>query len=544
MVKKILIMDLKRFIRRLSLVQKFSISVFLLIMILMIAITFLILAHQRSILRSEMEKSHLVVVKNLSKEALEPLLIKDPLRLDEIVKRTHNVPGCLYAVINDINGRVVAHTDRKKLGSITPLDISNYTDLVTSSGKNTAGQINDNIKKITIPVKTGDEILGIITVGFSKRDVESAIEENLKPLKKNIFLISGIVMLLGIWGSFGLARVLTTPMKKLKSKMELVQQGNLNVEVPNEYLVNCWEILNCEKKDCPAYGEKRCWTISNTLCEDVMQKSPFEKMCNCKECTVYKLSCGDEIGELVEGFNQMINALKDGIRRLEETNKEKMRLERLSALGEMSMTVAHEIKNPLNAIKGAVCYLKENFRGEILNEFLSIIESETKRLNEIVTSFLRFSRPVPLNLRLSNINSIIEETVELIRQEATENNVEVITVLSIDIPLFRFDPEQLKQAILNLIVNALDATKEGDTIKISTDKFDTKVRITISDTGIGIDEELISDIFKPFFTTKTRGSGLGLACVDRIVKDHKGDVIVKSKKGIGTEITILLPIVN
>jgi signal transduction histidine kinase len=151
---------------------------------------------------------------------------------------------------------------------------------------------------------------------------------------------------------------------------------------------------------------------------------------------------------------------------------------------------------------------------------------------------------VPLNLRLSNINSIIEETVELIRQEATENNVEVITVLSIDIPLFRFDPEQLKQAILNLIVNALDATKEGDTIKISTDKFDTKVRITISDTGIGIDEELISDIFKPFFTTKTRGSGLGLACVDRIVKDHKGDVIVKSKKGIGTEITILLPIVN
>lgn len=535
-------MNLKSLFRRFSLVQKFSFSVIFLIVIIMVAINFLLVAHQKASLKAEMEKNHLIIVRNLAKEALEPLLIKDPLRLDEIVIRTINIPGCLYTAIYDSDKRTVAHTDRKRLGHTMPQDVHNYVNLVMQRGREFVRDIHDDVKEIMIPIKTGNDILGMITVGFSKKDMELVISKNLEGLKKNILLISGIVMFIGIWGSFGLAKILVIPMKRLKNKMELVQQGNLDAEVSNEYLVNCWELLNCEKKECPAYGKKRCWTISNTLCDRVLQKNSFEKICECKNCIVYKQSCGDEIGELIEGFNQMVYVLKDGIKRLEETNNEKMRLERLSALGEMSMTVAHEIKNPLNAIRGAVCYLKENFKGEVLNEFLSIIEDETKRLNDIVTSFLRFSRPLPLELQMSNINSLIKETVDLIRQEATENNVEVIMSLNEEIPPFLFDPKQLKQVILNLLVNALDATDEGGTIKISTDIHDSKVNLVISDTGKGIDEEIIQDIFKPFFTTKTRGSGLGLACVERIVNAHKGNIIVNSKKGLGTEFVIALSI--
>lgn len=537
-------MFLKGLFKRLSLVQKFSLSVISLILIIMVAINFLLMTHQKSTLKTEMEKNHLTIVKNLANEALEPLLIKDPLRLDEVVRRASNIPGCLYAVIYDLDKRVVAHTDRKRLGRNMPIDVYNYADLVMNRGKDFLREINNNIKEIIIPVKTGNDVLGMIAVGFSKKDMDIAIGENLKRLKKNVLLISGTAIFIGILGSLGLAKVLTTPMKRLKDKMELVQQGNLDVEVYNDHLVNCWEILHCGKRECPAYGKKRCWTISNTLCNDISQKNSFEKICECKKCIVYKQSCGDEIGELVEGFNQMVSVLKENIKKLEETNAEKMRFEKLSALGEMSMTVAHEIKNPLNAIRGAVCYLKENFRGEMLNEFLSIIEDETKRLNDIVTSFLRFSRPVPLELQISNINSLIKETVNLIRQEATENNIEVIMSLDEKIPSFFFDPQQLKQAILNLIVNALDATSEGGTIKISTNMYDTKVNLIISDTGIGIDEDIIQDIFKPFFTTKTRGSGLGLACVERIVKDHGGDINVSSKKGSGTKFTITLPIIK
>ncbi|HEX8947503.1 MAG TPA: ATP-binding protein, partial [Dissulfurispiraceae bacterium] len=100
----------------------------------------------------------------------------------------------------------------------------------------------------------------------------------------------------------------------------------------------------------------------------------------------------------------------------------------------------------------------------------------------------------------------------------------------------------LKQAFLNILVNSLDVTKAGDSIKVSTGTVDSRVLITIKDTGEGISKELLPEIFKPFFTTKTRGSGLGLACVERIVKDHKGDISVKSETGGGTEFTIALPL--
>lgn len=531
-------MNLKALCKRLSLVQKFSFSVIFLILIIMFATSFLILSNQRATLKAEIQKNHYIITQNLAKDAIEPLLLKDALRLDEIVRRLLNVPGCLYAAIYDLDKRIIAHTNRKMLGQkISSTDSSIGLIIDSPFTRN----ITEDIKEIAVPIKAGKDVLGVIIVGFSKRGIEQVIDNNLNELKKNIFLLSGIAMILGIGGSFFLAKLLITPMQKLKSKMELVQQGNLDVEIPNEYIVNCWETLLCDKKECPAYGKKKCWTIPNTLCYELVQGETFEKMCICKNCIVYKQSCGDEVGELIEGFNQMITALKDSLRKLEETNKEKMRLEKLSLLGEMSMTVAHEIKNPLNSIRGAVCYLKENFRGQVLNEFLTIIDDETKRLNEIVTSFLRFSKPVPLNLTFSNINTLIEETVNLIRQEATENNVEVIMSLDKDIPFFYFDYQQLKQAILNLIVNALDATKGGDTIKIITDIVDSKVRVIISDTGEGIDEKLIRDIFKPFFTTKTRGTGLGLACVERIIKDHKGEISIKSIKGSGTEFIITLP---
>lgn len=537
--------NIKGILRKLSLVQKFSVAVIFLIFIIMIVVNTLIITHQRSALRSEMNNNHLVVVRNLAKDAVEPLIFKDPLRLDEMVRITAQAPGCMYAGVVDYGKRIVAHTDRKLLGQALPRKIHNYTDLVINRGKEYIRDISDeDIKEIMLPVKAGYEVVGMAIVGFSKESIDGVIEDNLKGLKNHVLLISGLVMLIGIWGSFGLARLLTTPMKKLKDKMELVQTGNLDVEVPNDYLLNCWDVLECEAKECPAYGKKRCWTISGTMCYGGLQGDVFEKICECKNCIVYRESCGDEIGELIEVFNQMIKKLKDSIKELEETSREKTRLEKLSALGEMSMTVAHEIKNPLNAIRGAVSYLQDNFKGEVLKEFLSIIEEETRRLNEIVTSFLRFSRPSPLHLQVSDMNRIISETVELVRQEATGNNVEVIMSLDERIPSFKFDAQQLKQALLNIIVNSLDATKAGDTIKINTEIFDSHVHIMIRDTGMGMSGDIISDIFKPFFSTKTRGSGLGLACVERIVKDHKGDISVRSEVGKGTEFIITLPVWN
>ena len=534
---------MKAIFRGLSLAHKISAAVIFLIFIIMLVVNVLIVNRQKSLLKEELSKNHFVVAGTLAKDALEPLIIKDPLRLDEIVRLTAQTPGCVYAGIIDINNKVVAHTDRKWLGMVLHRDIEIYPKPTATEGDSIfAPSPNPDIKEIYIPINAGYEVIGIAVAGFSKESIDRVIENNLRQIKNYLLLISGIVMLIGIWGSFGLARLLTTPMKKLKDKMELVQTGNLDVEVQNDSIVNCWEVLDCSEKDCPAYGQKRCWTISSTRCDGKLQGDVFQKIQDCKNCPVYIESCGDEVGELIEVFNQMISKLRDNLKELEEINREKARLERLSALGEMSMTVAHEIKNPLNAIQGAVTYLQNNFKGEVLREFLYIIEQEVQRLNEIVTTFLKFSKPSPLQPTLEDINLVIRETVELIRQEATEKNIEVVTSLDERLPLFEFDKGQLKQAILNIIVNSLDATKAGDTVWITTGKNETKVIIKIKDNGIGMSSELISEIFKPFYTTKTRGSGLGLACVERIIKDHKGDINVKSESGKGAEFDIILPL--
>jgi len=256
-------LNIKGILRKLSLVQKFSVAVIFLIFIIGIIVNTLIITHQRSALRTEMDNNHLVVVRNLAKDAVEPLIFKDPLRLDEMVRITAHAPGCMYVSIIDYNERIVAHTSRKMLGQALPPDIRKYTDLVIKMGKEYIHDISDeDIKEMMIPVKAGHEVVGMVIVGFSKDSIDDVIEKNLKGLKNYVLLISGIVMLIGIWGAFGLARLLTTPMKKLKDKMELVQKGNLDVEVPNDYLLNCWDVLGCEAKECPAYGKKRCWTIS------------------------------------------------------------------------------------------------------------------------------------------------------------------------------------------------------------------------------------------------------------------------------------------
>lgn len=530
------------FFRKLSLVQKFSASAILLILVLMALVLGLIVTYQRQALRAEMERNHLLLMRSLSKDAVEPLIVMDPLRLDELVRIAAQAPECTYAAVVDRQMRFVGHTDRKLLGQRVPIEMQPAVSGMMQGGSEQSHEdAGRATKEILVPVKVGYETIGVSLAGFSLGEIEATIEQNLAGIKRHILLVSLGVMLLAIAGSYGLARFLATPLKKLKEKMELVQAGDLDVEIPNEHLLTCEDAFGCELRECPAYGQERCWTITGTLCRGREPRDLFEKMTLCRECVVYRYSCGDEIGELVEVFNQMIARLKGSISDLEETSREKARLEKLSALGEMSMTVAHEVKNPLNAIRGAAAYLKDNFRGDMLREFLTIIEDETKRLNDIVTSFLRFSRPTPLTAEISDLNAVVRETVELIRHEAAEHQIEVKVAFDDALAPFSFDPNQIKQALLNILVNALDATETGDTIEVTTSVSDSKAQVAVRDTGMGIGEEIVSEIFKPFFTTKTRGSGLGLACVERIVKDHGGDVAVLSEVSRGTAFLITLP---
>ncbi len=481
--------------KRLPIAQKFTFSVAFLILVIMITVNGLIITYQKNAIREEMDGSHLLVMRNSAKDIIEPLMFLDPLKLDEHLQVTSQTPGCVYAFITDRSGRVVAHTDRKMLGTVIDLFAA---DKPSSDLRESVADSRDlSTQEIRVPVAIGYERIGMVVAGFSKEQMEDLINESLSGLEHYIIIISGIMLLIGIGGAVLLARVLTTPMRNLKEKMELVRSGDLNAAplqpgiLPN-----------------PDHREK----------------------------------FGDEIEELIGTFNDMVVRLRESLGELEKSNREKARLERLSALGEMSMTVAHEIKNPLNAIRGAVSYLKGNFEGEVLNEFLSIIEQETKRLNEIVTEYLLFSKPTPLKLQTADLNQAVADIVSLVRQEATENNIEMVTSLDEALKPFSFDLQQVKQALLNILVNALDASQPGDTIRAATVSRGEHVDVIIEDTGKGIGEDILPDIFKPFYTTKTRGSGLGLACVERIVRDHHGEVSVVSDPGKGTRFIISLPL--
>ena len=278
-----------------------------------------------------------------------------------------------------------------------------------------------------------------------------------------------------------------------------------------------------------------------TACSEVHPGMSSDIRQRCRTCVVYRETCGDEIGELAETFNEMVRRLRDSLHELERTTQEKARLEKMSALGEMSMTVAHEIKNPLNAIRGAVVYLQNNFQGEVLREFLGIIEAETKRLNEIVTNYLVFSRPAPLRKEMADLNRAVSDVVSLMRQEAREEDKEILLQTDESLRPFRFDVHQIKQALLNLLVNAVDATEPGDSITIRTVARDGMADVIIKDTGAGIPGTVLPEIFRPFYTTKTRGSGLGLPCVERIVRDHGGDIRVTSEPDAGSEFLISIP---
>jgi len=524
--------------RSLSLALKFSIAVTLLIVVSMSAIATLIITYQKEALSQSAFESNLAMSRKLAHDAAEPLLMFDPLRLDELVRTVQEATSCWYAMIADKEGTIVAHTQRDRLGSTAmegdrlemisrPFDLKNLVEEHISD--------DEPVKEFSHPITIGREGLGIVTVAYSLNAMEAVTEDRLTRLKKYIYMITGLMLLAGITGAFVVSNYLTKPLKRLKDRMLDVQSGNLNVEVENPRLINCWQRLDCAREDCPSYGRQRCWAVAGTFCHGEVQGSFAQKIGDCRKCVVYQESCGDEINELVEVFNQMLKDLRYNLQELEKANSEKARMERLSALGEMAATVAHETRNPLNAIKLAASYLKNNFQGELLTEFLGIIEEEAARLNEISSNFLDFSKPPPLKLKRCGINAIVEATVDLIRQEATDRNIEIILLKDENLPLVPCDFSRIKQALLNLLINAMDASAAGDTISVSTEAGKGVVYLVVQDTGKGMSAEEIEKIFKPFFSTKTRGSGLGLAIVDRIIKEHGGDIEVDSVQGKGTK---------
>jgi PAS domain S-box-containing protein len=237
------------------------------------------------------------------------------------------------------------------------------------------------------------------------------------------------------------------------------------------------------------------------------------------------------------------------------------RMESLASLTTLAAGVAHEIKNPLGSLSihiqlvqkalGACRLLcadnsdskKTEPKAHLkdIDRYLSVIDEEIERLNQIVVDFLFAVKPMDLDLHLGNINTLLEELTEFVSYELNEANIECILELAESLPFVKFDANFMKQAFLNLIKNAINAMPQGGRLTIKTSFQDDTIRISVADTGIGIPDENLTKIFEPYFTTRATGTGLGLTMVFKIVREHHGEIIVNSTLGEGSVFTITLP---
>ncbi len=514
-----------RIFGRLRLRHKITLAVLLNMVLVLICFILIIDTYQKNELIRNLEQNNRQLAESAAQDAADNILIRDLVSLDALVNSVQKTSGARFVAVSDRSGRIIAHTEKKLLGQTGP--VPEEPRLLVHKEPRSWGIL----KTYTVPVRIRKDILGHVSLGLNKAKNEARIEGGLFTLRRRLIITALILLGPAFLTAYLLALFMTKRIRRLKDDMRRVQEGDLTVAYPREADIKCSEYLNCGKTECPAFERSRCWTFANRFLEGYK---------NCLECAVYQSAAGDEIGELQLTFTQMVHDLDRNLKKLEQANQEKNRMERLSHLGQMSAQVAHEIKNPLNAITGSAQYIKKNFQGAILNEFLAIIEQESERLNEIVTDFLNFSKPGRLEKSPSDLNALVKQTLRLVEKEAEEHKITLRFEPCAELRPFPLDPAKIKQALLNLLLNALEATEPEGSIQVKTELAGGTVRLLVRDSGQGIPPEQRDQLFKPFYTTKTRGSGLGLAVADQNVRAHKGRIELDSEPGQGSTFSMII----
>jgi len=251
----------------------------------------------------------------------------------------------------------------------------------------------------------------------------------------------------------------------------------------------------------------------------------------------------DEVGRLTDSFNKMSSSLIEKRKELEETYAELSRKERMAEIGNFSMMIAHELKNPSGIIKGSVDIIsKEGVKAQVSRTMMEYIQDEVKRLNRLVEDFLSFARPNPAHKSFVDINQVIHKMVNLIPlPEFKEKDITLSVKLAPEIPEVNVDEHQIYQALVNIFNNAIQAISKRGEITIKTEHDHRGILITIMDTGVGISDEEKEHVFEPFFTKKQRGTGLGLAVVKKIIDNHNGKITITNREGGGTVFSLWLP---
>jgi signal transduction histidine kinase len=287
---------------------------------------------------------------------------------------------------------------------------------------------------------------------------------------------------------FVLAYLIQRPMVELQEKMELVGKGNLDVAV--------------------SFSQRN-----------------------------------DEIGDLGRNFNQMVQLLRDSREEIERLHRTQMsRAEHFATLGELATGLAHEIRNPLAGIAGVIEIVGRDLPASSpARAVVKDVRLEIGRISRTLTDLLETARPRHPEVRRSNLNTTVEHAVMLARQQVLSRPIKIELQKDSDLPEVEHDSDQIHQVLLNLLLNAVQAMEQTGTVRVEISSREDCACVVVSDDGRGIPAHNLPNIFRPFYTTKGNGTGLGLSLARRIVEDHHGRIDVSSVLGKGSEFTVLLP---
>lgn len=503
------------------------------------------------------------------------------IHLQILLEETAVLPDISYISIVDSSGIILAHNaknliggkflDRNVLKSLVPSDIPHWRIVEHKDGTKYF-----EVYKTFLPVLKKPEHMypgwenGIsakkildpdnrpyIFIGMNIVHFEKAMSEDLR---HNIVMVA-IIISLGIAGVVSLfwAQSYTRSTRLLQDTQKLASEIITHLPVGIIVMDTRYRILYTNAVACGLLGtseeEVRGINAKALLPDNIwilhdmiksghpVAEKEISLASNPAAPTPVAVSATNIHGEDKKyiGFMFVLKDLTE-IRELEIKNQ---RIEKLAVVGTLAAGIAHEVRNPLSSIKGYVTYFGSQFEaGSDNRKAADLMTEEVDRVNRVISELLEFARPSDLRFRKIKVIDLIDHSLRIITYEAEAANIKITLDIDPELPTLNADLDRLNQVLLNLYINAIQAMENGGELQVQARQKGSDLIIKVSDTGTGIDLEDQKHIFDPYFTTKSKGNGLGLAIAYKIVENHNGSIQVTSMENFATTISLALPLEN
>lgn len=478
---------------------------------------------------------------------------KQSVGIGNLIQKISKEPGIEYVLLQNEEGIVFATKNiekMKKISKDTFLKNALLSNNEASREYNFGGR---RVLEVVKPFSIANTPYGIFRLGLSLEDYNAVLQGT----KRHIVILSLFLFLIGfvIIGFIVTSqnyKLLNDSFRQMETFTRKVMDGinsaivsidkDLIITYINKTAIGMLSLTekNLLGKDYKLYfpSDELLLIKSLTLEKNIdeVEKEYTLPSGNIKFLSITTSLLSDEKEE-ISGATALVRDLTL-IKKLKKDVQEK---ERLKTIGELASGVAHEIRNPLNAIRLSIEKLKRNNKKKETAELLQIITEEIGRIETSVGDFLNFTKPFNLTLKEVRLNQILDEIISLIEVKALNKGVILKRKFDV-IPLIHGDEIALRRVFMNLLRNSIDATNDGGEIIVKTNSNKEAVEVSIEDTGIGISDEDLSRIFDPYFSMSKGGTGLGMSIAKRIIEGHKGKISISSKPGKGTRVMVKLPI--